>query len=248
MDQFPRISVITVIFNGEKYLEKTIQSVVNQTYPNIEYIIVDGGSTDGTVDIVKKYSSQITRWVSEKDNGIYDAMNKGLSMASGIWVNFLNGGDQYHDSEVLMNLFGSGDTQAMNFIYGDSINVHRDYHKYIRAQKLSRNSLRRSLGVCHQAVFVRKSISPMYNTSFRYKAEYNWVIDIVYSIPISSIRYLPVPVVYYSLGGFSEKGMLANLTEFISTTRKRFGIVQVLLNSPVYLRIYLRYVKYSFTR
>ncbi len=86
IDSLPLITVITVVYNGEKYLEETIQSVINQTYPNVEYIIIDGGSTDETIDIIKKYEDKIDLWISEKDEGIYDAMNKGIYLATGQWV------------------------------------------------------------------------------------------------------------------------------------------------------------------
>jgi len=89
----PLISIITVVYNGEEYLEETIQSVINQTYKNIEYIIIDGGSSDGTVDIIKKYEKKIDYWVSEKDEGIYDAMNKGIDVARGEFINFMNADD-----------------------------------------------------------------------------------------------------------------------------------------------------------
>jgi len=99
-EEKPLISIITVVFNGEKYLEETIQSVINQTYNNIEYIIIDGGSTDGTLDIIKKYENQIDYWVSEKDAGIYDAMNKGLKLSSGEYISFLNADDWYLEDAI----------------------------------------------------------------------------------------------------------------------------------------------------
>jgi len=94
-DDKPLVSIITVVFNGEKYLEQTIQSVINQTYNNVEYIIIDGGSVDGTLDIIKKYGEQIDYWVSEKDAGIYDAMNKGLQLVTGEYIGILNADDFY---------------------------------------------------------------------------------------------------------------------------------------------------------
>lgn len=93
MPDKPLISVITVVFNGEKYLEETIQSVIKQTYDNVEYIIIDGGSTDGTLDVIKKYEGQVDYWVSEKDEGIYDAMNKGIRLSTGTFIGLVNADD-----------------------------------------------------------------------------------------------------------------------------------------------------------
>jgi glycosyltransferase involved in cell wall biosynthesis len=242
----PVISVITIVYNGESYIEKTILSVINQTYKNIEFIVVDGQSKDNTVNIVSKYKDRIRHFISEKDNGIYDAMNKGLKLASGEFVNFLNGGDYFYDDHTIEKIFSQRADQ-WNFVYGDSINTDgKTFQKYIKPVKLSRSSLRSGLGVCHQALFVRRTLSPYYDLSYRYKAEYNWVIDIIYAISPSSIHYHNGPVVYYALGGFSEKGLLKNLREFINITKSRFGIGQVLWNSPLFLKIYLKFYKYKF--
>ncbi len=92
-----KFSVITVSYNSENTIEKTIKSIIAQKYPDIEYIIIDGGSTDNTVNIIKKYEQQITRWISESDQGIYDAMNKGINMASGDVISFLNSDDWYEE-------------------------------------------------------------------------------------------------------------------------------------------------------
>ena len=101
MKKFPKITIVTISYNIVTYIEKTILSVVNQTYPNIEYIVIDGGSTDGTLDVIKKYSDKITYWVSESDKGIYDAMNKGIDAATGDWINFMNAGDVFYHNNVI---------------------------------------------------------------------------------------------------------------------------------------------------
>jgi len=97
----PKISIITVVYNGQEYLEQTIRSVLEQSYAQVEYIIIDGGSSDSTVDIIKQYKERIAYWVSEKDAGIYDAMNKGLLHANGDLIAFLNASDWYYDGNVL---------------------------------------------------------------------------------------------------------------------------------------------------
>jgi len=126
----PLISIITIVFNNEKHLENTILSIISQTYDNVEYIIIDGGSTDGTLDIIKKHEAQIDYWVSEKDKGIYDAMNKGASFSSGDWLNFMNAGDSFYSASVVENIKSSFLTEKV--IFGrtkiiDSNNKFWDY-------------------------------------------------------------------------------------------------------------------------
>jgi hypothetical protein len=119
LTSFPLITVITVVFNGAKYLENTIKSIINQTYPNIEYIIIDGGSTDGTLDVIKKYEDYIDYWVSEPDKGIYDAMNKGIILSNGEWLNFMNCGDSFSSVDILSNIFTSVNLKNIDLIYSD---------------------------------------------------------------------------------------------------------------------------------
>ena len=113
----PRVSVVTVVYNGVDVLEETIRSVLEQTYPRLEYIVIDGGSTDGTLDVIRRYETEISFWSSEKDQGIYDAMNKGLTKVTGDWVSFMNAGDKFYSSEIVAEIF-AGSPQGATVIYG----------------------------------------------------------------------------------------------------------------------------------
>ena len=118
------ISIVTVSYNAVLTIEQTILSVINQTYPNVEYIIIDGGSTDGTVDIIKKYEDKIAYWVSEPDKGIYDAMNKGVVVATGEWINFMNAGDIFTDGDVIDKLFHQNIIiNRVGIVFGDRKSV-----------------------------------------------------------------------------------------------------------------------------
>lgn len=130
------ISVVTVSYNAVTTIEQTILSVINQTYPHIEYIIIDGGSTDGTVDVIKKYADKITYWVSEPDKGIYDAMNKGVREAKGKYITFLNAGDFYYNQDSLLQLIQKGEIDNdPDVIYGYQIHSF-NYGKFVRKKCL----------------------------------------------------------------------------------------------------------------
>lgn len=151
----PLISVVTVSYNAVSTIEQTILSVINQTYPHIEYIIIDGGSTDGTVDIIKKYADEIAYWVSEPDKGIYDAMNKGIKVATGEWINFMNCGDSFYATSVLSDVFHGElyQKKSCDVIYGDTCIInkwgkHEVYPKEIVWMK-------KNMPFCHQSSFVK---------------------------------------------------------------------------------------------
>ena len=114
----PKITVVTVVYNGILTLDATIKSVISQTYSNLEYIVVDGGSTDGTLELLKKYNSQISIIISEKDDGLYDAMNKGIALSTGEWICFMNCGDIFSSCNVLTFIFENNDWTKADIIYG----------------------------------------------------------------------------------------------------------------------------------
>lgn len=171
----PIITVVTVCFNAENEIEKTIQSVLNQSYKNIEYIIIDGGSTDGTVDIIKKYADRLGYWVSELDKGIYDAMNKGITHATGEWINFLNAGDYYYNDFVLELLFKNFTTNiGADILYG--IQVHKfNYGLFVRKQ-LPLSDFKKYMPIGHPSTFVKTCLMKEmpYDCRFRIAADYNF--------------------------------------------------------------------------
>lgn len=158
----PLITIITVVYNGENFLEETIKSVINQNYGNLEYIVIDGNSTDGTLDIIKKYENKIDFWLSESDKGIYDAMNKGVEHSNGDWLNFMNVGDTFYSNKVLSKIFGNGEI-PYDVIYGNSFCNGNE----IKPKSLLKIPIR--MPFCHQASFVRKSCFDMYKFDLSYK-------------------------------------------------------------------------------
>lgn len=150
----PLISVITVVFNGEQFLEKTLLSIINQTYDNVEYIIIDGGSTDGTLDVIRKYEHAIDYWVSEPDSGIFGAMNKGVDAATGDYVYFLNAGDHFYSTSTLFDIFSSQQLQSENnehtLVVGQ-VMLTVDGKEFGLANNIGTN-------IPHQGTFVKKSV------------------------------------------------------------------------------------------
>lgn len=180
----PKISVITVVYNGELYIEATIQSVLSQTYEDIEYIIIDGGSTDSTVDIIKRYESGISYWVSEPDDGIYDAMNKGIEKASGKWINFMNAGDVFFDANVLSEVF-AGKQHDAKILYGDVVVDYGGFQKYLKAGSLE--SLWKGMQFSHQSCFIDSSYHKKNLYTLEYRAGGDF--DFFYKAYISDVSF-----------------------------------------------------------
>jgi len=174
----PLITVITVVLNTERELEKTINSVLQQTYPNVEYIIIDGVSKDGTLDIIRKYEDYIDYWVSEKDNGTYDAMNKGVYLANGSWINFMNAGDKFYNNKVLEEIFLNKKCIA-DVIYGDTEVIKDNKFKKLLKAKDIKNSMD-DMPTSHQSFFIKGSIHKknLYNTDFIVAADFDLIFKL----------------------------------------------------------------------
>lgn len=196
----PLISVITVVVNGEQFLEETILSVLNQTYDNVEYIIVDGGSTDGTLDIINKYESSIDYWVSEPDVSVYEAMNKGIILATGEWLNFMNGGDLFADQTVLNFLSEKISTyDDVAVFYSDTIRIHG------RKKRIGKNDHRR-LTLNHQSMIYKKSLHSTYGSYVVGRGV--TISDYIFfcSIQYEPFRKVDIPIAIYETTGMSGDG------------------------------------------
>lgn len=164
MNLLPLVSVVTVVFNGKDFIERTIKNVLSQDYENIEYIVIDGGSTDGTLEILSQYQSRLTYFCSEPDRGIYDAMNKGIVVAKGAWINFMNAGDEFWSvdtvSKSVAQMFGDE-----SVLYGG---VEIDYLGFFRTEHAGNpDNLWRGMQFSHQSTFIRLSYhkSNLFNTA-----------------------------------------------------------------------------------
>ena len=202
LEDKPLISIITVVFNGEKYLEETMQSVINQTYDNVEYIIIDGGSTDGTLDIIKKYEDQIDYWVSERDKGIYDAMNKGIDAATGEWINFMNAGDGFYADYVLSKIFSQNELKNIDIVYGNHNVVYP--HKTRIAKAGNIKDIWKGSQFCHQSAFVSATVHKKnkFNLCNRIGADFEFFYALYKKK--KNFKYIDIIVANYSAGGLSD--------------------------------------------
>lgn len=194
-------SIITVVYNDKIGLENTINSVLSQTFDSIEYIIVDGGSTDGTVDVIKKYQDRIDKWVSEPDNGIYDAMNKGVKMATGEWLIMMNAGDYFADVDVLQRVFSREISSDKTFLYSDVYCIRKNGERILRQMSWEKGNM------IHQSVIYRKKLHQEFGyyhvTSPIIISDYLFFI----SVPKEQVMKLEdVVIAVYEGGGVSAQG------------------------------------------
>lgn len=224
----PKISIITVCYNAEKTIQKTLDSVLNQSYPNIEIVIVDGQSTDGTLAIIEKHKDSIHQFTSEKDKGIFDAMNKGISMATGDYIWFIHADDQIFDRDTLDKAMEHHHDE--DFIYGKAMLVdeHGDERPLDeRKQHPEQNELdwKRMLNgmiICHQAMIVKKEIAPFYDLSYNLVGDLDWVIRILKKT--NSVRDTHQILCRFVEGGTSTQYRRASLKQRFAILRRHFGL------------------------
>lgn len=197
------ISVVTVCYNVENTIEQTILSVIGQTYPNIQYIIIDGNSTDGTMDIVMKYKEHIDIIVSEPDNGIYDAMNKSLQYVKGDFLNFMNAGDMFCSDDVVSKVFNREYDSSVGFIFGTLLTKRGHEEKHL---PFMRNPAKyKKMGISHQSIFVRSELAK--RIKFRYDLPVAADYGMIYAIWKEGYQYVEhdFPICIFEGGGFSVR-------------------------------------------
>lgn len=244
----PLISIITVVFNGEKYLEETILSVLNQTYDNVEYIIIDGGSTDGTLDIIKKYEDKIDYWVSERDEGIYDAMNKGIDVSFGEIIGIINSDDYLYESTL----------ENINNIFQRNVNLDYVYAKLdimSAGGSIVKNTkplgtqhwkfkLFKHMPFFHPSLFVKKHVYQrvgLFDISYKVSADYDFSLRLI-EFGLNG-HFLDITTGVFRLGGQSGgiKTYKENYKIAIDHHANKYIIVLNLV--ILMLKMYLRKIK-----
>ena len=230
----PTLSVITVVYNNVKHIERTLKSVINQTYSDIEFIVIDGASTDGTLNIIEKYRSDIDILISEPDKGIYDAMNKGLKIASGEYVIFMNSGDEFYGNTTVEQVFKT--SAFADIYYGETemldenlVNQGRRRHK--APQQLQLKSFQFGMSVSHQAIIIKKSIVKNYDSKYQLSADIDWILDAI--TKAQKIVNTQLVIAKYLMGGMSKKRHLQSLKERYQIFKNYYGFLPNLFNHVV---------------
>ncbi|MCM1110075.1 MAG: glycosyltransferase [Clostridium sp.] len=210
---WPKVSVVTVCYNDREGLELTVRNVARQDYPNLEYIVVDGGSTDGSRELLDRYASSITRSVSEPDCGIYDAMNKGVAMASGEFVIFMNAGDRFAADDVVCRVFAQAEARRGDVVYGDVIKGG-----VVKRAGEPKNCHR--MFFCHQCCFGRRQLllDTPFDTAHRMSADFKWVKSMIRQ----GRRFVrtDVAVADFDTSGVSNRCRSAGLLDNIRVVRE----------------------------
>lgn len=245
----PCLSVITVVYNNVKDIERTVLSVLGQSYPSIEYIIIDGLSTDGTLDIINKYKDRLAKIISEKDNGIYDAMNKGLALATGEYILFMNSGDEIYSSDTVEKVFASGNDA--DIYYGETEMYDENWNSLGRRrhqapEKLNFKSFRYGMSVSHQAIYIRKEIAAPYNLQYKLSADIDWILNALKKAKkiINTHQY----VAKYMVGGMSKKKHRESLAERFLIFTRHYGLAPNIFNHFIIAcNLFFYYLKHGRT-
>lgn len=241
----PTLSIITIVYNNVRDIEYTLLSVLAQTYAPIEYIVIDGNSTDGTVDVIKRYQDKITYFVSEPDQGIYDAMNKGLAAAHGDYVLFLNSGDELYAPDTVATVMAA--SEDADIYYGETKLVDENRRiigdrRHQAPAHFDWKSFRYGMNVCHQAIYIRRSICTPYDLQYKLSADIDWVIRAAKQA--RKTTFVKAYVAKYLVGGMSQQRHKQSLQERYTIFKKHYGFLPNLFNHGIIaLRLALYRIK-----
>jgi glycosyltransferase involved in cell wall biosynthesis len=237
-----KVTIITVCFNSVKTVEETIISVISQNYPNLEYIVIDGGSTDGTLDLINKYSDKISLIISEPDNGVYDAMNKGIRLASGDVIAMLNSDDIYRSDDVVSRLISLMCRKQVDIVYADLVVVDRlrcsRVLRYYDSGGFSPAKMKFGLMPAHPTFFAKKIV---YNKVGEYRTDYKIAADFEIMVRIFccnkfTYAHLPEALIEMKNGGISSSG-------FSSILRLNLEIIEACKINGIYTNFLFLLVK-----
>lgn len=207
-----KVSIITVCYNAGNVIEQTIRSVLSQDYVNLEYIIIDGNSTDNTLNVIKEAVDGRVKWISEPDKGLYDAMNKGIKLATGDWMCFMNAGDRFVDNKTISKVFNLN-VDGGDVLYGDVILEYPPFGN-VRRRHNTLSGKKCALDICHQSTFIKASIMKEYGYDTHYKIFAD--IDFFYKIWKNGCKFLYVPVdiaVFEAFDGLSSSKVFTGFKE-----------------------------------
>lgn len=230
----PKLSVITIVYNNVQHIERTMLSVIHQTYSAIEYIIIDGASKDGTLNIIEKYQDHLAHIISEPDKGIYDAMNKGLKLASGDYVLFMNSGDEIFSPETVAKVFAKADDA--DIYYGETELVNESLEslgrrKHKTPEHFTWKSFKYGMNVSHQAIYVKREIAELYDLDYKLSADIDWVLKA--ALKAKKIVNTHIYVAKFLVGGASKQRHLESLKERYRIFKKYYGFFPNLINHAI---------------
>lgn len=230
----PLVSIVTVTYNAQSLLTHTMENILNQDYENIEYIIIDGASTDGTTEIIKKYANKISYWISESDNGIYDAMNKGIDAASGEWINFMNAGDSFCSEETVSSVIKNLEATT-DLISGDIYYIKENQESVYKKQQ-DINYPMQNMFCYHQTLFTKLSLHKKikFSTEFKIAGDYNFVLECY--MKNYKFQYLDMPIANFLEGGMAESTPIRARIEDMFIQSKYLENYLDIFNSHSYAR------------
>ena len=230
----PVLSIITVVYNNVSDIERTILSIVNQSYVNIEYVVIDGGSTDGTLNILEKYRSRMSQFVSEKDAGIYDAMNKGLNLATGDYILFMNSGDEIYEPETVSKVFASA--SDADIYYGETEMFDQEWQslgqrRHTAPENFTWKSFKYGMSISHQAIYIKRSLVELYDLNYKLSSDIDWILKATKKA--KKIVNTKMYVAKYLVGGMSKAKHSESLKERFEIFSKHYGFLPNVFNHVV---------------